>query len=197
MVTNTEILETAKSFLGKLKYVFGGNNISGGYGDCSDYTEYVFAVHGINIGADTEAQYMKGIAVDRDNIKAGDLVFFKNTYDSNKKDGVSHVGIATSNDTFIHLSGSGCIRSSLNDSYWKKHYIDAKRITSISYEDISDTEIDSETSLTRSAEVKESSLVWWGDIVRVVIIIIVLVGGVSLLGVGVAKNVFKGGIINE
>ena len=197
MTSNKDILETAKSFLGKLKYVFGGNNIPGGEGDCSDYTEYVFAVHGFDIGADTSAQYRQGIPVSRDNIKAGDLVFFKNTYNSGKVDGVSHVGIATSNDTFIHLSNSGCIRSSLNESYWKEHYLDARRINGIKYEDVSDTVTDNETSTETESETETNPLVWWGDIVRAVVIIIIIASGVILLGVGVGKNIVKGGLSNE
>jgi len=197
MTSNKDILETAKSYLGKLQYVFGGNNIPGGKGDCSDFTEHVFAVHGFDIGADTSAQYRQGIPVGRDNIKAGDLVFFKNTYNSGKIDGVSHVGIATSNDTFIHLSNSGCIRSSLNENYWKEHYLDARRISGISYEDISDDMTDTVTSTESATETGESSLVWWGDIVRAVVVIIILAGGVILLTVGIDKNMLKGGLTNE
>lgn len=198
MRTNKDILETANSFRGKLKYVFGSDDITGGSGDCSSFTEYVFAVHGLEIGADTSAQYSQGIPVDRDDIKAGDLVFFKDTYNSNKIDGVSHVGIATGNDNFIHLSSSGCKVSSLNDNYWKTHYLDARRVSGLTYEDFILNETDEEEE-NSSEPSEETELKWWGDIVRVVVIFLLIGGGVAFLGVGVGKNIAfkKGGLLNE
>ena len=37
-LSNKLICDTALSKVGKLTYKFGGNNIEGGAGDCSDYT---------------------------------------------------------------------------------------------------------------------------------------------------------------
>lgn len=190
MTSNINIVETAKSYLGKLTYVFGGNDIPNGRGDCSDFTEHVFAVHGFSIGTDTEAQYSKGRTVSRDNVAAGDLVFFKDTYDSKKTDGVSHVGIATSNDSFIHLSNSGCVHSSLNDNYWKKHYLGARRISGISYEDYAE---DAPEEIPDTEE--NVSLVWWGDIVRVVVLIILIASGIGFLAFGVGKNILSKGAL--
>ena len=76
-VTNKDIVSTAKSYEGKLKYIFGSNDIDGGSGDCSSFTEHIYSLYGIDIGADTNAQYQQGYAVERDDIMAGGFIFFK------------------------------------------------------------------------------------------------------------------------
>ena len=118
MINGNEIVNTAKSLLGKVKYVFGADNIQGGEGDCSSFTRYIYAKNDITIGRDTQSQWTGvGSKVSRSEISVGDLVFFKNTYNSNHTDGVSHVGIYIGGDEFIHLSSSGGVMtSSLNES---------------------------------------------------------------------------------
>lgn len=185
-VTNNEIVNTAKSYKGKLKYEFGSDDIAGGTGDCSSFTEHVFSVHGVDIGADTGAQYTMGYAIEKEAIKAGDLIFFKDTYNSGKVDGVSHVGIAINANQFIHLSNSGCVISNLNNSYYASHYLGAKRLREISYEGVTHEE----ETITETAEpTSDIGLKWWGDIVKVAVIVIVLVGGVALLSMSLLGSV--------
>ena len=157
------IISTAESLIGKVTYKFGGDNIEGGYGDCSDFTQYVFKENGYEIGGTTEAQYSQGKEVKKDDLEKNDLVFFKDTYDSNYKDGVSHVGIYIGNNKFIHLSSDGVKESSLDSDYWQEHYLSARRIEGAS-------------ESTGSSEDKD--LVWWGDIVKVVLIALLFVGAV-------------------
>ncbi|MNH43904.1 Murein DD-endopeptidase MepS/Murein LD-carboxypeptidase precursor [compost metagenome] len=67
-----------------------------------------------------------GTAVSKDELIAGDLVFF-NT--SGK--GISHVGVMVSEGKFAHASSSkGVVISKLSDSYYVKRYVGAKRILS-------------------------------------------------------------------
>lgn len=204
MPSNIDILETAKSYLGKISYVFGSDDINGGTGDCSSFTEHVFAVHGLTIGADTSAQYTQGLPISRHEIKAGDLVFFKDTYDSGKIDGVSHVGIAINKDTFVHLASNGCEVSSLNNSYYKEHYLGARRVHGVSY----DGEVVFETTATEQKETTtETDLKWWGDIVRIVVIVLVVLAMIIFIVIGVGKDIVldigakvvtkKGGLSNE
>ena len=125
------IIETAKSLIGKVEYVFGGGDIEGGKGDCSDFTEYVFKKSGYEIGSNTEEQWTgAGENIDKTNLQQGDLVFFKNTTDAtNYIDGVSHVGIYSGDNKFIHLSSSkGVTESDLTSEYWTQHYLGAKRV---------------------------------------------------------------------
>src|SRR5690606_13479052 len=70
-----EIVETAKSYTGKLKYQFGGKNIASGSGDCSGFTYTVMKKHGVNIGHGTTSQLTKGKKVAKSAAQPGDLVF--------------------------------------------------------------------------------------------------------------------------
>jgi lipoprotein Spr len=106
------------------KYVSGGISTNGF--DCSGFTMYVFDKIGINLPHQSGSQYQMGTAISRDDIRAGDLVFF-NT--SGK--GVSHVGIYVGEGKFAHASTSrGVTISSLSDGYYVKRYVGAKRIMS-------------------------------------------------------------------
>lgn len=183
-VTNNEIVNTARQYKGKLKYVFGSNDIAGGSGDCSSFTEHVFAVHGIDIGADTNAQYQQGYAVERENAKAGDLVFFHGTYVNDHIDNVSHVGIMINQNEYIHLTNNGgCIISRLNNS---NNFLAIKRLREVAYEGITHEE---ETITETTEPTSDIGLKWWGDIVKVSVIVIVLVGGVALLSMSLLGSV--------
>ena len=196
-VSNMSIVSTALSFRGKLKYVFGSDDIEGGTGDCSSFTEYVFRKHGIEIGPDTSAQYSQGYGVSKAEAQAGDLVFFKNTYNSGHIDGVSHVGIMISPTHFIHLGSSGCQAVRLDNEYYQEHFLMVKRLKSVDYgdsvtENTSIKEIEEEVeAATSGGSGNVTDLKWWGDIVRVVAIIGCLVMGVVLLGVSVVGTAGK------
>lgn len=183
-VSNKQIVETAKEYKGKLKYVFGSDAIDQGTGDCSSFTEHVFALYGIDIGADTNAQYQQGYGVEKENIMAGDLIFFKDTYNSGHLDGVSHVGIAVNNNQFIHLSNSGCTISNLSNNYYASHYLGAKRLREVEYENVTHETIEETKEETNDLDLK-----WWGDVVKVVVIVLVIVGGVSFLSISLLGSV--------
>lgn len=184
------VVETAKSYVGKVQYIFGSDDLDNGVADCSSFTQAVFKKHGYYIGRNTESQWGKGMYVDRANIKPGDLVFFRDTYNSSYKDGVSHVGIAIGGSEFVHCSSSkGVTISDLNSNYYDSHYLGAKRIDGAS---------SSEMSGGSGSEGSEGSenvpeVKWWGDIVTVILSILLLIAGVGLLAVGVKTNVFSGG----
>ncbi|MNI00642.1 Murein DD-endopeptidase MepS/Murein LD-carboxypeptidase precursor [compost metagenome] len=112
-------------------YVSGGTSTSGF--DCSGFTMYVFSKIGIKLPHQSGSQYKMGTAVAKDELIAGDLVFF-NT--SGK--GVSHVGVYVGDGKFAHSSSSkGVVISSLSEKYYVKRYVGAKRILSTDkYEDV-------------------------------------------------------------
>lgn len=124
------VVDTANSLLGKVKYSFGATDVANGKGDCSSFTQYVFKQNGISIGRTTNEQYQQGTSVNKEDLQPGDLVFFKNTYNSGYKDGVSHVGIYVGNGQFIHNSSGkgGTTVSNLSDNYYSKHYLGARRV---------------------------------------------------------------------
>lgn len=92
--------------------------------DCSSFTRYILNQSGENLPRTAAEQYRKGTPVSKDEMRAGDLVFFKNTY----KRGVSHVGIYMGNGKFIHASSHGGVKeSNLSDSYYVNHWAGARR----------------------------------------------------------------------
>jgi cell wall-associated NlpC family hydrolase len=70
-------------------------------------------------------QFEEGREVDADDLRPGDLVFFRT--DGRR---VSHVGIAIGGDRFVHAPNSrGVVRvESLGSDYWSQHYVGARRI---------------------------------------------------------------------
>ncbi len=115
------IISTARNFMG-VPYVFGGTTPSGF--DCSGLIQYVFKLNGVDVPRLADEQYLMGKAVSRNNLQAGDLVFFT-TYTS----GVSHCGIYVGNGQFLHASSSKGVRiDRLDDDYWRPRYIGARKV---------------------------------------------------------------------
>ena len=117
------IVQLAMRFLG-YPYVHGGESPSGF--DCSGFVRYIMRQFGINASHDTRALYRQGRPVARDELKPGDIVFFRNTY----RRGISHVGIYIGDDKFIHASTrrTGVRISSLNKPFYAKRYAGARRL---------------------------------------------------------------------
>lgn len=91
--------------------------------DCSGYTTYVFKAAGVELPRTSFEQFRGGVAVDKADLKTGDMVFFT-TYAK----GASHSGIYLGNDLFISAASStGVSVDSMNSPYWSKRYIGARR----------------------------------------------------------------------
>ena len=93
--------------------------------DCSGFTQYVFAHYGVVLPREVHQQYRLGHAVRREDLRAGDLLFFTTI-----APGASHVGIAIGGDQFIHApSSKGVVRvERLSEPYWSRRFIGAKRV---------------------------------------------------------------------
>lgn len=115
------IVKTAQKYMG-VPYVWGGDTPSGW--DCSGYTQYVMRENGITIPRTAAEQFSKGIAVNKADLKVGDMVFFT-TY----KPGASHVGFYMGDGKFIHASSAAkeVTINSLSETYYTEHYIGARR----------------------------------------------------------------------
>ena len=103
-------------------YRYGGTTSMGF--DCSGFVKRVYseAFHK-NLPRTTKAMMKTGKKINKKHLKIGDLVFFHPT----RK--YYHVGIYMGNNQFIHASTSkGVMKSSLDNVYWKKKYITARRI---------------------------------------------------------------------
>lgn len=103
-------------------YRYGGTTTNGF--DCSGFTQYVFKKLGINLLRSSRDQATQGKKVLREDLRAGDLVFF-NTNGKN----ISHVGIYVGEGKFAHSSSSkGVTISSLSDKYYATRYVTARRV---------------------------------------------------------------------
>ncbi len=111
-------------------YRFGGCSKHGI--DCSCYVMKLYERAGIRIPRTVDAQKRGGKKVGRDDLKFGDLVFFKIGRKWQclwlcKKD-ENHVGLYIGNGRFTHASVSkGVTVSRLDVGYWNERYSVAKR----------------------------------------------------------------------
>jgi cell wall-associated NlpC family hydrolase len=103
----------------------GGNNRSGI--DCSGFVRRIFKdLFNVRLPRSTALQVNTGCKVSKDQLKAGDLVFF---HPPNK---IRHVGIYLGRGEFAHASTSkGVTISRLNTTYWRKAYWTARRVPAI------------------------------------------------------------------
>src|SRR5262249_3236047 len=91
-----QVVAIAMQYLG-VPYVWGSASPSGGF-DCSGLTMYVYAQIGISLPHYAAAQYGMGVAVSREDLQPGDLVFFRN---------LGHMGMYIGGGSFIHAPHTG------------------------------------------------------------------------------------------
>lgn len=103
-------------------YSFGGSNKKGV--DCSAFVQLVFLeAQQRALPRTTRAQSKLGEEIAIENIKSGDLVFFKTAYKQR------HVGIYLDDKLFMHASTSkGVTISRLDNPYWASVFWQARRI---------------------------------------------------------------------
>lgn len=119
-----QIVAFAEQFLGT-PYVWAGSSPSGF--DCSGFVSYVFKNFGYTVNRTAASMYSNGVAVDKSELQIGDAVFFASSSES-----IGHVGIYIGDGEFIH-SSSGCgyvTISGLDESYYSRMYVGARRIAS-------------------------------------------------------------------
>jgi peptidoglycan DL-endopeptidase CwlO len=99
-------------------YVWGGAS-PGGF-DCSGLVMWAYAQVGVSLPHSSYAQYGYGVPVSRDQLQAGDLVFF---------DGLGHVGIYIGGGQFIHAPHTGdVVKISSISGWYASTYVGARRL---------------------------------------------------------------------
>lgn len=116
------VLRTAMAQRGS-RYRYGG--VSRGGFDCSGFTRWVYAKHGVSLPHNAAAQSRTGKKVAKSELQPGDLVFF-----STRGKRVGHVGVYTGNGKFIHASNprGGVKIDSLSSSYYGSRFVGARRV---------------------------------------------------------------------
>jgi cell wall-associated NlpC family hydrolase len=103
-------------------YHYGGTTTNGF--DCSGFTQYVFNQLGIDLLRSSRDQATQGKKVSKDDLRPGDLVFFK----TNGKT-ISHVGIYVGDGSFAHASvRKGITISNMSDKSYRNIFVTARRV---------------------------------------------------------------------
>jgi cell wall-associated NlpC family hydrolase len=118
------IEQEARLHLGK-PYIFGASGPNSF--DCSGFIYYVMNHSGMKEMSRVTAQdiYDSCVQIPAESAKRGDLIFFKNTYKTDRT--VTHVGIYLGGGKMIH-AGSPVQISNVNTQYYKDHFYAYARI---------------------------------------------------------------------
>lgn len=100
-------------------YVFGGETPETSF-DCSGLTKWAYKSVGVELPRTAQQQYDSMRHIPLSEAKAGDLVFFTNTYATS--DYITHVGIIVDSNTMYH-AGDPIGYTSLNIEYWQQRLV--------------------------------------------------------------------------
>jgi len=119
-----ESIELAKRFLG-LPYLWGGRS-SFGF-DCSGFTQMLLRERGLNMprDADQQAAWSGLVAVERQDLQPGDLLFFGSSAKN-----ITHTGMYIGDGQFIHDSTNGrpvVQISRIEDDQWTRLLVAVRR----------------------------------------------------------------------
>lgn len=117
------MVERALSWIG-VRYRFGGQDENKGF-DCAGLVRRAFASVR-DLPRTAASQFREGFLVSREELKPGDLVFFKNTY----KRGISHVGIYVGDGRFVHAASSrrAVVVDKLDVEYYRSRFAGGRRV---------------------------------------------------------------------
>ncbi|MBL0340527.1 MAG: C40 family peptidase [Bacteroidetes bacterium] len=122
-ILNIDLYNSIEKWLGT-PYRYAGKSLEGI--DCSAFVNKIYENAYCYLLTGNSADLFKQVTLlTKDQLKEGDLVFFK----INRKT-ISHVGVYLGGDKFAHASRSkGVVISDLNHPYYKKYFVKGGRVT--------------------------------------------------------------------
>ena len=121
------LVDEARTWLG-VPYVMGGADRKGA--DCSGFLVSVYRdVADIKLPRTTSQQREHCIPIEKDQLAAGDILFFSSKRSGGK---VAHVAMYIGNGRMIHASSSrGVVEDDINLKYYIDHYLGSGRIPAL------------------------------------------------------------------
>lgn len=116
------LLALAKQQLGK-PYIYGSIGTKGF--DCSGLMYYLYGQYGVSLNRTASQQLADGVAVPREGMQVGDLVFFRVPWETYP---ASHVGIYAGDNTVIHAGHRGVEWVELKGEYFDDYFLCARRV---------------------------------------------------------------------
>lgn len=125
--TVDNLIEFAYSLEGTA-YRYGGTSPDGF--DCSGFVRFVFDRFNIDLNRSSRGQAIQGEEITQNELKKGDLLFFKGTNPASTT--VGHVGIVCSKAgepvRFVHSSSNGGVKVSELNGYYQHRFLFARRV---------------------------------------------------------------------
>jgi len=119
--SNVKLFQFVYDWIGT-PYRFGGSSRKGI--DCSAFTKELYEkVFNLDIKRNSRDIFSMVDPVSKDDLRQGDLVFFKIHSRS-----ISHVGIYLGNGRFAHASSRGVAISNINDAYYSRYFYKGGRM---------------------------------------------------------------------
>ena len=119
-----QLLQSYSNWKGT-KYALGGDSGSGI--DCSALTRRIYReVYGYELPRKTDQQIKIGSHISRENLKPGDIVFFR------PEERVNHTAVYLGESLFINASSAkGVVISTLENTYWNKYFKYGVRVRTV------------------------------------------------------------------
>jgi peptidoglycan DL-endopeptidase CwlO len=116
-ISSNSIVAYASNFLGT-PYAWGANGPNNF--DCSGFVKYVYAHFGVSLSRSTTTQVNEGSYVPREDLQAGDLIFFGSASNPH------HVGMYVGNNSYIHAPSTGDVVKI--SALTRSDYLTARRV---------------------------------------------------------------------
>jgi len=117
------LVNAARELLGT-RYRWAGVSVKTGF-DCSGLVQRVFSYFDIDLPHSSKEQYKVGEKIDKNDLEAGDLVFF-----SSGGKQPTHVGIYVGDNQFLHAArkAKGVVISDMSQSWYGRRFLGARRM---------------------------------------------------------------------